>query len=144
MKLSLLFSAITVAATVLACSFVGQAADSPDLVNAGTVRVERADSTPLAGVHVHQEGDMLVVWGTFSTSPLPGHVDLTVLTPDRTVITGAQVVPAVVTRTHRRLRWRFRAELPVTPPPGAIVKVVHGFGTHETMTEATPSTNKEQ
>ena len=130
MKISLLFSVITVAATVLACSFVGQAADSPDLVTSGTVRVEDANGSPLTGVHAHQEGDKLVVWGMFSTSPLPGHVDVTVLTLDRKVIAEAEVVPTVVTRIHKRLRWRFQAELPVTSPEGAIVKIGYGFGQH--------------
>lgn len=145
MKLSLLFSAVTVAATVLACSFVGQAADSPDLVNAGTVRVEGADGTPLAGVHVHQEGEILKVWGMFSSAPLPGHVDVTVMDPDRKILAETRAIPDRITRTRTRgSRWRFDAKLPVTPPPGAIVKVEPGFGKHKTSTEATPPTNGEQ
>ncbi len=132
MKRSLWFSALTVAATVLACSFVGQAADSPDLVETGTVRVEGANGAPLTNVHVHQEGETLIVWGTFSTSQLPGHVDVTVLTPDRKAIAETQAVPTVVRRARPGgLLWRVDAKLLVTPPPGSIVKVAHGFGRHE-------------
>lgn len=145
MKISRLFSVITVAATFFAGSFVVHAADSPDLVEAGAVRVEDASRTPLTNVHVHQEEGTLVVWGTFSTSQLPGHVDVMVLTPDRKTIAETQVVPTVVRRGHPGgVHWSVDAKLLVTPPPGSIVKVAHGFGRHETRTEATPSTNGEQ
>jgi hypothetical protein len=56
MKPFVLFSVITVAATVLACSFVGHAADSPDLVASGMMRVEGADGTPLGAI-------MKIGWG---------------------------------------------------------------------------------
>ena len=74
---------------------------------------------------------MLKIWGMLSTSRVPGHVDVTVLTPDRKAIGEARVVPTVVTRIHKRLRWRFQAELPVTSPRGAIVKIGYGFGPHD-------------
>lgn len=145
MKLSRLFSLSTLTLTLFACSFAAQAADSPDLVDTGTVRVEGANGTPLTNVHVHQEGETLVVWGTFSTSQLPGHVDVTVLTPDGKAITDTQVVPTVVRRGRPGgIQWRFDAKLLVTPFPGSIVKVVHGFGQHETRTEATPTANGAQ
>jgi hypothetical protein len=144
MKRLQLFSLITLTVTLFAGSFVARAADSPDLVDTGTVRVEGANGTPLTNVHVHQEGETLLIWGMFSTSPLPGHVDVTVLMPDRKVIAETQVVPTVVRRGHPGgLLWRVDAKLSATPSRGAVVRIGYGFGHHDAaQTRAADETGK--
>ena len=133
MNRSRMFLALAVAATILTSSRGGQAADTPDLVTTGKVRVEDAKGASLTNVHVHQEEEQLVIWGMLATSSLPGHVDVTLLTSERQTIAETQVVPTVVLRARPGgLRWRFDAKLPVSPPSGTIVKIGYGFGHHET------------
>jgi len=144
MNISRWFSVFIFAATVYVGSCVVQAADSPDLVDTGVVRVEDANGRPLTDVHVHQEEERMAVWGTFTASPLPRHVDVMVLTAERQVITETQVVPTVIRRTHtRRVLWRFDAKLPVTASQGTIVKITSGFGPHDTaQSSAADGTDK--
>jgi hypothetical protein len=132
MNRSPMFVALAVAATMLTSSRGGLAAEAPDLVTTGTVRVESTKGAPLPDVHVHHEDGKLMVWGTVTSSPLPGHVDVKVFTPGRQLVAETQVVPTVVRRDRRSgVRWRFDAKLPVTPLAGAIVQVAYGFGAHD-------------
>jgi hypothetical protein len=141
MKRSRLFSALAVVATVLTCSLVGQEAETPDLVTNGTVRVESTKGVPLPNVHVHHEEGKLVVWGMLTTSSLPQHVDVTVVTSDREALAETQVIPTLVRRGRPTgLLWNFEAELLVSPPSRSIVKIGYGFGPHSIVQARNPST----
>lgn len=133
MNRSRMFVALAVAVTILISARGGQAAETPDLVTNGMVRVESANGALLPDVHVHHEDGQLEVWGMMSSSPLPAHVDVEVFTSDRKLIAETEVVPTLVRRTRPSgVLWRFEAKLPVTLSSEVIVKIAYGFGPHET------------
>lgn len=94
----------------------------------GRLRIELSPPTgPLFyGVEVTQRGDELLVSG-FGRRPKPrGHVEIVVIAPDGALLARScadALPPAAV--PNRSYNYRFKALLPVVPPPGSTLRVTY-------------------
>jgi len=94
----------------------------------GSLRIELSPPTGslFHGVEVKQCGDELFVSG-FGERPMArGHVEITIMGPDRAVLTSVRTEPlpplAVPKRSHN---YRFQTSLPIVPPAGSTLRVTY-------------------
>ena len=126
-RLLMAAATIVVLAASTGCATIGR-----DLERDGVVTVERVSSSHAevsqVQVRVHDGIAGIEIYGELrkrSMAPwtLPGHVEVQIVGPKDNVL---EQVDAIYHRKDKRSRrvW-FRVDLPVTPPPGSIVRVTH-------------------
>lgn len=124
-----------VVSVMLAFAFLtGCASNRVNLVDNGTVRVERVNSqrTTISKIYVYQERNALVISGRVkrnSSSAIAGggHVDITVLDQDEQPIKNT--CKSYFPRKIRRSRTSsFSVSLPLVLSKGSTIKVVHHNG----------------
>ena len=135
---------VVLAAVVL----VGCAGSREDLIDSGYVSLDRPPSGPLLRPPtVTSLNGNLVVTGTIDTSETDsgGHIDVSVVAPDNTVVYQAMVSyrrssaayskgprgQPVGARSAPESRATYSVEFPGLPPQGSIVKVRYDAHAHE-------------
>jgi len=128
--------------------FAGCASDRVNLVDRGTVSIERVPSGGIyiSEVRVNQDGDELVVTGRVRRrghSPVSlGHVDVSIISPEGKTLEQVSTYysPRIIPSKpgHRRLHGsRFEVRLPTIPPTGSKVRVAyHGVSKPDSRTSS--------
>jgi hypothetical protein len=134
---------ITVTALLLVVVISGcTAADRTDLVKNGTVKIaqQKTGKAYIAWSSAYkQDGDLLIT-GVLRRRdhvgrPIRTHVDVTVVSPDGTVMDRARSSDTYVSRriTGRGYKSfeRFKVRIPGTPEKGSLVRLVSHSGKHD-------------
>ena len=131
----------TLAFNVLAAVISGCAANRVDIVDSGLLSLEQhaTGKVYIAWSSAYKDGDGFVVTGVLRRRdtvglPIKAHVDVTVLSPDGTVLDEASssnvCVPRRITGRGQRFR-RFRVHFPSIPAQGSSVRMVSHSGQHD-------------
>jgi hypothetical protein len=119
--------------------------DRSDLVKSGILNIEqeRTGKVYIAWSDAYEEGDGFVITGVLRRRdrvgmPIKTHVDVTILSPDGTVLDEARssdvyVSRRIIGRSHQSFE-RFKVRFPSVPPQGSLVRVVSHSGQHDDTT----------
>jgi hypothetical protein len=144
MKKRFSISLIATVFGVLTAVISGCAANRVDLVANGVLTLEKQATGKVyiawSGVYEHADG--LVITGVLKRRdhvglPIKTHVDVTVLSPDGSLVDTARssdvYVPRRITGRGQSLK-RFSVHLPNMPPKGSLVRLVSHSGLHSDAT----------
>ena len=123
----------TLASCVLAFTLTGCVAPQNDLVRIGQITVQREQSELIDVLmpSVSRDGDSMVVSGrllrrTQDMGPLPGHLDITVLSPEGRMLNESRAhwFPVSVP-LHGPRDASYIVRFHWLPPDGSVVRIVH-------------------
>lgn len=137
-KLSLRMIVVTLSTAAMLAT--GCATNRIDLVDEGIVSVDTVPSkrVKVLWTDVYQDGEDFVVYGvvqrlSHTSYLIKTHVDITILSPDGTVLQEART-PDIYVPTRipgKGINWeRFQVRLPDIPPQGSKVGMVVHSGSH--------------
>ena len=122
-------------------------ADRSDLVKSGILNIEqeRMGKVYIAWSGAYEDGDGFIVTGVLKRSdqvglPIKTHVDVTIMSPDGTVLDEARsseiyVSRRIIGRGHLTFE-RFEVRFASVPPQGSLVRVVSHSGQHDDTTKS--------
>jgi hypothetical protein len=141
MKKKLSAVTVTLGFSVLPVVISGCATNRTDVVEKGSVSVETVSSkkVKILWTDVYQDGEDFAVYGvvqrgSHTSYPIKTHVDITILSPDGTVLQEARTPDTYVPRRipGKGISWeRFQVRFADIPPQGSRVNVVVHSGKHE-------------
>ena len=112
-----------------------------DLVKSGVINIERqrTGKVYIAWSDAYEDGDGFVVTGVLRRhdrlgGPIKTHVDITILSPDGTVLDKARSSDVHVSRRISGRGYpfdRFKVRFPSIPAQGSVVRVVGHSGQHD-------------
>ncbi|MHC5060257.1 MAG: hypothetical protein ACYTFK_04130 [Planctomycetota bacterium] len=142
MKNKLLSLVVAIVLGLAAFVIPGCAGDRKDLVDSGVLSLENhaPGKVYIAWNDAYEDGDGFVITGVLRRldqlgGPIRTHVDVTVLSPDGTVLDEARSSDMYVSRRITGRSYlsfkRFRVPLAEVPPKGSKVRVVTHSGSHK-------------
>lgn len=146
MKTRLSVNLLTVGFSVLSVFISGCVTNRADLVESGVVRLEQCNmgKVYIAWSSAYEKDDGFVITGVLRRRdhvgiPIRTHVDVTVLTPDGTILDEARssdvyVSRRITGRSHLSFE-RFKVFLPDIPAKESLVRVVSHSGRHDDTTK---------
>ena len=140
MKKKVLKSVTIIVLGLLTAVISGCATDRVDLVDAGVLSLEQhtTGKVYIAWSDAYEDGDGFVVTGVLRRRdtvglPIKTHVDITIESPDGTIIDESRSsdvhVPRRITSRGQSLQ-RFRVHFPSIPAEGSKVSIVTHSGSH--------------
>jgi len=140
MKKKVLKSVTIIVLGLLTAVISGCATDRVDLVDAGVLSLEQhtTGKVYIAWSDAYEDGDGFVVTGVLRRRdtvglPIKTHVDITIQSPDGTIIDESRSsdvhVPRRITGRGQSLQ-RFRVRFPNIPTEGSKVSIVTHSGSH--------------
>ena len=123
------------------------AANRPDLVKSGivTIEQERTGKAYIAWNSAYEEKGDLVITGVLRRRdhvgrPIKTHVDVTIVSPDGTVLDEVSSSDIYVSRRITGRGYlsfeRFKIHIPSVPAKGSLVRLVSHNGKHEDATKS--------
>lgn len=123
------------------------AANRTDLVKSGVVTIEqqRTGKAYIAWSSAYKEKDGLVITGVLRRrdhvgGPIKTHVDVTIVSPDGTVLDEARSSGICVSRRITGRGYlsfeRFKIRIPSVPAQGSLVRLVSHSGKHDGATKS--------
>jgi len=145
MKKKVLKSVTIIVLALLTIVISGCATDRVDLVDAGVLSLEQhtTGKVYIAWSDAYEDGDGFVVTGVLRRRdtvglPIKSHVDITIQSPDGTIIDESRSsdvhVPRRITSRGQSFR-RFKVRFPRIPDKGSKVSVVAHVGQHDDAEE---------
>ena len=125
----------------------GCTAGRRDLVKSGILNIEQQEKGKvyIAWSDAYEEEDGFVITGVLRRRdhvgvPIKTHVDITILSPDGTVLDEARSSDIYVSRRITGRSYlsfkRFKVRFPSIPAPGSLVRVVSHSGQHDDATKS--------